>query len=81
MPRRLHFNLITALSIGCVTGMFFHLGGGGPEFFHAYEAKGGGTNFFSGCKGGDLNFFTYAKRGGPEKIVELRSQTDSQPSR
>ena len=48
MPGHLHFNLMTALSIGCVTGIFFHLGGtkiflrrqrGGPNFFKCMQRK------------------------------------------
>ena len=55
MPGHLHVNLITALSIGCVTRMFFHLGGG-AEFFD--EAKGGGGKIFLQRQRG----------GGPETI-------------
>ncbi len=53
-----HFNLITAPSIVCVRGVFFHWRGGriffpnqkgGPEFFRVGK---GGPKFVYVCKGG-----------------------------
>ncbi len=72
------FNLITASLFVYVRGMFFHLGGGGPEFFH--EVKGGDQNFSPQAKGG-TKIFCHRQRGGPEKNGDRPSQTDGPPSR
>ncbi len=61
-------------------------GGGGDQNFLGWS-KGGHQFFFSGKKGGTKiflrrqrsNFFKHMQRGGPEKIGDRQSQTDSPP--
>ncbi len=68
-------NLITAPSLVCMRGMFFHLGGD-QNFF---TRPGGGSRFFPHRQRGQPIFFTYAKGVGPEKIGDRPSQTDGPP--